>query len=105
MKMPSQQVQDNLSLAFALAWWKRDHGRYHESLKVLTPKYLSEIPLDIFSGKALIYRPNDEGYLLYSVGPNGKDDGGRSSADFPPGDDLRVRMPMPEWRRNEEVDR
>jgi hypothetical protein len=37
---------------------------------------LRQIPGDVFSGKPLIYRPNENGYLLYSVGINGKDEGG-----------------------------
>jgi hypothetical protein len=95
----SQQVQDNLALAFALAWYQRDHGHYPQSLDALAPKYLERIPQDLFSGKALIYRPSENGYLLYSVGVNGKDDGGRGYDDDPPGDDLVVRMPLPELRR------
>ena len=56
-------------------------------------------PGDVFSGKALVYRPADKGYLVYSVGANGKDEGGRWTDDDPPGDDLRVRMPLPELKR------
>jgi len=94
-----QQVQDNLHLAFALAWYQRDHGRYPQKLDELTPKYLRAIPGDTFSGKALIYRPSEKGYLLYSVGPNEKDDGGRGYDDEPFGDDISVRMPLPELPR------
>jgi hypothetical protein len=94
-----QQVQDNLRLAFGLALYQRDHSRYPQKLDELTPKYLRAIPDDIFSGKALIYRPSEKGYLLYSVGPNGKDDGGRSYDDEPFGDDISIRMPLPERRR------
>jgi hypothetical protein len=43
----------------------------------------------------MIYRPNDSGYVLYSVGVNGVDDEGRTDADSPPGDDLVIRMPLP----------
>jgi hypothetical protein len=93
------QVQDNLAVAFALAWYQRDHGRYPERLEALAPKYLAKVPSDRFSGKALIYRPAEKGYLLYSVGVNGKDEGGRSFGDMPPGDDLPVRMPQPEPRK------
>ena len=93
-----QQAQDNLHLAFALAWYQRDHGRYPKKLDELAPKYVRAIPGDVFSGKPLIYRPNEKGYLLYSVGYNGKDDGGRSYDDDPPGDDLVVRMPLPKPR-------
>ncbi len=95
----SEQVQRNLHLAFALAAYQRDEGRYPLKLEALAPKYLPAIPGDLFSGKTLVYRPADNGYLLYSVGVNGKDDGGRSSyADDLPGDDLVVRMPIQKMR-------
>jgi hypothetical protein len=90
-----EQSRRNLHLAFALAAYRGEHNRYPDKLDVLAPKYLAEVPSDLFSDKALIYRPSENGYLLYSVGVNGRDDGGRGSADTPPGDDLRVRMPLP----------
>jgi hypothetical protein len=91
----SKQIQNNLHLAFALAAYQREHGHYPKELDALAPKYLAKIPPDLFSGKPLIYRPSDNGYLLYSVGVNGQDDQGRSYDDDPPGDDLKVRMPLP----------
>jgi aminoglycoside phosphotransferase (APT) family kinase protein len=90
-----QQVQDNLFLAFALAWYQREQGHYPQTLDALAPKYLRRVPQDLFSGKALVYRPAANGYLLCSVGPNGKDDEGRGPNDNPPGDDLSIRMPRP----------
>jgi hypothetical protein len=62
-------------------------------MEELAPTYLPEVPLDLFSGKSLIYRPAENGYLLYSVGVNRRDDQGRSFEDDPPGDDLPIRMP------------
>jgi hypothetical protein len=94
-----EQAQRNLRVAFALAAYHRDHGRYPRKLDELTPRYLAAVPGDFFSGKALIYRPEEKGYLLYSVGENGKDEGGRWYDDDPPGDDPRVRMPLPELKR------
>jgi hypothetical protein len=91
-----EQTQRNLYVAFALAAYRSDHGRYPAKLDELAPKYLAKVPGDLFSGGALIYRPSEDGYLFYSVGVNGKDDGGRWTDDTPPGDDLRVRMPLPE---------
>jgi hypothetical protein len=91
----AEQIQRNLHVAFALAAFQRDHQRYPQKLADLAPRYLAEVPSDIFSGKELIYRPSRQGYLLYSVGVNGKDDGGRWLDDDPPGDDPRVRMPLP----------
>lgn len=56
-----------------------DTGRYPAKLADLSPKYLKQIPADPFGGKALRYRLVDNGksYLLYSIGPNLKDDGGK----------------------------
>jgi hypothetical protein len=93
------QVERNLHLAFAMAAYRADTGRYPEKLADLAPKYLTAVPDDMFSGKALIYKPTEKGYLFYSVGPNGKDDDGRWYDDDPPGDDPGVRMPLPELKK------
>jgi hypothetical protein len=91
----AQQTKVNLTVAFALSWYQREHGHYPKKLEALAPKYLPQIPKDLFSGKALIYRPSNNGYLLYSVGVNGKDENGRGREDDPLGDDLSIRMPLP----------
>ena len=85
-----EQTQRNLHVAFALAAYQREQGSYPKKLEELAPKYLANVPDDLFSGKALIYQPNAKGYLLYSVGVNGVDDQGRSYDDDPSGDDLPV---------------
>jgi hypothetical protein len=90
-----EQGQRNLHLAFALAAYQRYNRHYPAKLEELAPKYVESIPDDLFSGNPLIYRLVDKGYLLYSVGPNGKDEEGRGNNDEPRGDDLSVRMPMP----------
>ena len=95
----AQQTHNNLILAFALARYQREHGHYPKELAALAPKYLERIPQDLFSGQPLIYRPKENGYLLYSVGVNGKDEDGRGYEDVPPGDDLSVRMPLSELPR------
>ncbi len=91
----ARQVERNLQVAFALAAFHKDNGRYPAKLADLAPKYLATAPNDLFTGKDLIYKPNEKGYLFYSVGVNGKDDEGRWYSDEPPGDDPGVRMPLP----------
>jgi hypothetical protein len=91
----SRQSFNNVLAAFALAWYHAENGKYPADLKALAPKYLPQVPQDLFSAKPLVYRPAANGYLLYSIGANGKDDGGRGPDDVPPGDDLSVRMPLP----------
>jgi hypothetical protein len=94
-----EQVQRNVHLAFALAAYQRDQGRYPARLDDLAPKYLTTIPKELFAAKPLIYRPTAADYLFYSIGENGQDDGGRWIDDDPPGDDPCVRMPLPELKR------
>lgn len=89
------QRMRNLDLAFALATYRADQGTYPDSLQPLAPKYIAEIPNDLFSGQSLKYAKTAEGYQLYSVGENEQDEEGRSFDDNPRGDDLVVRMPIP----------
>jgi hypothetical protein len=94
-----EQTQRNLHMAFALAAYRADSGSYPAKLDNLAPMYLAAIPDDLFSGKAIVYHPAEQGYLLYSVGVNEVDDDGQGYEDEPPGDDLVVRMPLPELKR------
>jgi hypothetical protein len=93
------QVTHNLYVAFAMAAYHKDNDHYPAKLADLAPKYLASVPEDLFAGKPLIYKPSEKGYLFYSVGPNGKDDGGHWYDDDPPGDDPRVKMPLPELKK------
>ena len=96
-----EQIERNLHVAFALAAYRADNARYPAKLDDLAPKYLATIPDDIFSGKALIYTDaRRRAFLVYSVGVNGKDDDGHWYDDTPPGDDPRVRLPLPPLKKN-----
>jgi hypothetical protein len=64
--------------AIALEKFRSDHAnRYPDALTELTPNYLPSVPADPFDGKPLRYRKTGEGYVLYSIGRNLKDDGGK----------------------------
>lgn len=52
-------------------------GRYPGSLSELAAALKSRPAEDPFSGKPLVYRRIGKGYLLYSIGPDLKDDGGK----------------------------
>lgn len=63
--------------AIALKRYQLKHDVYPEKLSDLVPQFLASIPLDPADGRALRYRLNADGFFtLYSVGENGKDDGG-----------------------------
>ncbi len=90
------QMRRNLHVAVALAAYRSDNRHYPESLEELVPKYIASIPNDFFTNQPPIYRPNGAGYRLYSVGPNGKDDDGRSWPDIEHAgaDDIGIEIPV-----------
>ncbi|MCI0492137.1 MAG: hypothetical protein L0Z07_04280, partial [Planctomycetes bacterium] len=63
-------------LAAALAVYRAEHGAYPEKLDELAPGVLGELPVDLYNAKPFVYKRTDDGYLLYSAGENGTDDGG-----------------------------
>lgn len=65
------------TLAVALACYHAENGRWPAELKELYPSLLKTIPADRFSVNPLIYKPRQDGYLLYSIGMNMRDDGGQ----------------------------
>lgn len=90
------QVRSDLArIALALAGWRAEKGEYPEQLTDLSPGWLKEIPPDWFTGKDLIYKRTAQGYLLYSVGPDGDDDGGlkRQRHSYSESYDIVVRVP------------
>ncbi len=71
----------NLRLALtavALEQFRAAHNnRYPATLSELTPDYLDTTLMDPFDGRPLRYRKQGAGYVLYSIGPDLKDDGGK----------------------------
>lgn len=110
-------------LAAALAVYRAEHKIYPTKLDELVPSVLKTLPVDLFHAKPFLYKRDGDGYLLYSAGPNGSDDGGsddgggneqmstlhgRELGDLPSGeqeaesrkiptgaDDLSIRVPRP----------
>jgi hypothetical protein len=63
----------------ALRRYFGEHSKYPERIEELVPRYVRSVPKDPMEGGTLKYRPlNDGGYLLYSSGVDGEDDGGES---------------------------
>jgi len=59
--------------------YKNQHGEYPEKLAKLVPDILEKGPVDPFTGKAFVYRRLDNGFIVYSLGSNEKDDEGRGT--------------------------
>ena len=66
-----------LQAELAVRAYQLQKGRLPRRLEALVPDYVPELPKDSFSGGALVYRLDGKGYLLYSVGPDRTDNGGR----------------------------
>ena len=60
----------------AIRGYQAKNGKPPEALAELVPAWLPAVPLDPFSQQPLVYRVSTNGFLLYSVGPDGKDDQG-----------------------------
>ena len=83
--------------AIALKRFQLRHGNYPTALSELTPQFLTAELIDAWSGKPFHYQLNADGtFTLYSVGSDGRDDGGDStppknvnfSTDIWPGKDV-----------------
>lgn len=72
-----------LATQLALRAYSLDHhGAYPTTLQALAPGYLPAVPVDPLSDdKPLQYRLTGKSYVLYSIGPDGKDDGGAPICD------------------------
>jgi hypothetical protein len=72
-----QTFVDAARISCALERYRLAIGKLPEKLDLLVPQFISAIPTDVIDGHALRYRStSDNSYLIYSIGLNGKDDGG-----------------------------
>jgi len=67
-------------IALLLKTYKVEYDRYPDSLEDLAKSAGRPLPVDPFSGQAFFYYCNGRGFVLYSWGPNLKDDNGTPSS-------------------------
>jgi hypothetical protein len=67
-----------LQVDFAVRLFQRDNGSLPMNLTALVPNYLPAVPLDLLSASSrpVCYRFNGDEFVVYSVGHDGKDNGG-----------------------------
>ena len=63
-------------IALMLKAHKQQHGQYPASLGELAQSPNVQLPTDPFTGAAYIYARQGHGFVAYSLGPDGDDDGG-----------------------------
>jgi hypothetical protein len=63
--------------ALAAERYRRQHGRWPESIEQLVPALLTSVPIDPFTSAPLRFRREPGGLAIYSVGSDGIDDNGQ----------------------------
>ena len=72
----TQAIDVCASTAVAMTKFKLDHGAFPDHLDALVPNYMESVPVDPCDGKPLRLLVNKDRRIIYSVGPDGVDDGG-----------------------------
>ncbi len=70
-------MMQSAALSAAAVRFYRAAGEWPDILDDLVERYVEDVPRDPFTGEPLIYRVLDDGIIIYSVGGNFTDDGGR----------------------------
>ena len=74
----AQTAVDFARIACALERYRLANGQFPDTLQALTPKFIAKLPHDVINGQPLNYHRTDDGqFVLYSVGANETDDGGK----------------------------
>jgi hypothetical protein len=77
----------------AVERYRQANNGWPKALTDLVPAYLSKVPLDPYDAAPLRYRRLDHGVVVYSVGPDGKDNGGKFDKEpLKEGSDLGLRL-------------
>jgi hypothetical protein len=92
----SQAFHRAAAVAVAATRYRIEKGSLPKSLDDLVPAYLSLAPADPFAADApLRFEQTEDALLIYSVGPNGEDNGGPRSPNAEPAagnDDVGLRL-------------
>ncbi|MCS6829711.1 MAG: hypothetical protein RMM08_03220 [Armatimonadota bacterium] len=67
-----------LAIAAAVRAYRLRHGKYPSTL---AEAGVADLNKDPFTGGEFVYRTSPKGFLVYSVGEDGRDDGGKRAAD------------------------
>ena len=63
-------------LALAVEKFRVKQGRWPQQPAEVAPEWILTVPLDPFDGKPLRMKRTERGLIVYSIGPDGNDDGG-----------------------------
>jgi hypothetical protein len=83
---------DYAQVALAAERFRRERGRWPETLAELVPRYLDRVPEDPFDGAPLRYRRTAEGVKVFSVGPDRREGTDEPPPGTKPGTDLGFQL-------------
>jgi hypothetical protein len=86
--------RDALFVGIAAERHRLKTGRFPAQLTELVPEYLRAAPLDPFGGQPLHLITQGDDILIYSVGRDGKDDGGQNAVGNSSDPDIAVRIEL-----------
>jgi hypothetical protein len=75
----AQALSAAARIALSVEHFRADHGGLPTGLADLVPAYLEAIPADPYDGAPMRFRVDANGYTVYGVGLNAKDDNGNLS--------------------------
>jgi hypothetical protein len=79
-------------VAVAVERFRRANGRWPATLGEVVPRHLAALPRDPFDSQPLKLASRPDGVVIYSVGPDGADDGGDLSDSLRSRKDVGVRL-------------
>ncbi len=73
--------RDALVTTLALLRYKNDKGGFPADMQeLISGRYISQLPMDPYSDRPLVYRRTENSFTLYSIGADFHDNGGRHSS-------------------------
>jgi hypothetical protein len=99
----SQALLRSAGVALAVERHRLAKGAWPEQLTDVAPEFLPSVPADPFDGKPLRYKKKANGVVIYSIGPDGADNGGDFATvnTFRPGTDIGFRLWNVDKRRQD----
>jgi hypothetical protein len=77
----AETIRRGTRAIIALRRYKDGRGSWPQGLEV-AKAYAKDMPLTDGWGRPFVYKPADDGFLLYSTGENGVDEAGESSTEY-----------------------
>lgn len=74
-----EALMETGQIGLACKIYKNREDRFPENISELVPDILAEEPVDPFTGDPFVYKLQEDGFVVYSVGSNEKDDEGMAT--------------------------